>query len=239
MLELTAIQKIVLAVAIVALGGSGAYMFVTRGQSAPPVAPIYQPPTADQQISYVVVQVAGAVKSPGIYQFPGGVRAYEAIQRADGFTDEADEESVNLAEVLKDGQKIVVGAKVVEPAPAAEVSAPSEAGPSPATPESIAPPSPALAPPVAEEPPLYPRPPSDSYAPPPQQPPLVNLNTTTQQELERVPGIGPVIAQRIVLYRARYGPFRRVEELMLIQGIGPRTFELLKPYVTLGTSAVQ
>jgi len=231
LLELTTIQKIVLAIAVVALGGSGAYMFMGHSQAPPPpVTSVYQPPAAGEQTSYVVVQVAGAVKSPGIYQFPGGVRAYEAIQRAGGFTDEADEESVNLAEVLQDGQKIVVEAKVVEPAPAAEVSAP---------PEPVAPPTPAPAPPVVEVPPQSPRPPPASYAPAPQPALPVHLNTATQAELERVPGIGPVIAQRIVLYRAQYGLFRRIEELMLIQGIGPRTFELLKPYVTLGTSAVQ
>ena len=48
-----------------------------------------------------------------------------------------------------------------------------------------------------------------------------------------MPGIGPVLAKRILRYRSQYGPFRRVEELMLIEGIGPRKFDAIKPYATL------
>jgi competence protein ComEA len=49
--------------------------------------------------------------------------------------------------------------------------------------------------------------------------------------LERLPGIGPALASRIVEQRERYGPFRRAEHLMLVRGISERRFRQLRPYV--------
>ncbi len=233
MLELTTIQKVILALAIVTLGGSGAYIFVARSSAPSPLPTnIYQPPSPIQQVTYIMVQVGGAVNRPGLYQLQAGARVYEAIQQAGGFTGQADQEEVNLAAVLEDGQKVVVPTIPAEPSAPQPASAPPPSQPVPAA-------SPPPAQPTAPRTTQRPAQPADSGLPPSRQVVLVNLNTATQQDLERVPGIGPVIARRIVAYRARYGPFRRIEELMLIEGIGPRTFELLKPYVTLGTSAVQ
>ncbi len=239
MLELTTIQKIVLAVAVVALGSSGAYVFVTRSDTPPP-ASVYEPPSYQQQVTYVIVHVAGAVQHPGLYTLRSGARAYEAIQQAGGFTADADTESVNLAAIVKDGEKIEVTVKPTETAPPQQALPPPEEVSSrraPPEPEAGLAPSQVqpVTPPAREPPSPLPA----QRAPAREQPILVDLNTATQQQLERVPGIGPVLAERILRYRAQYGPFRRIEELMLIEGIGPRTFELLKPYVTLQNIAVQ
>jgi len=61
----------------------------------------------------------------------------------------------------------------------------------------------------------------------------VNVNTASAQELERLPGVGPALAARILEHREKNGAFKRVEDLMLVKGIGEKSFERLKPYVAL------
>jgi competence protein ComEA len=62
---------------------------------------------------------------------------------------------------------------------------------------------------------------------------LVDLNTAGVAELDALPGIGPVLAQRIVDHRSRQGPFRSVEELDDVPGIGPATAAELAELVTV------
>jgi competence protein ComEA len=69
--------------------------------------------------------------------------------------------------------------------------------------------------------------------PPAETAPPLNLNTATQQQLEKLPGIGPAVAQRILEHRQKNGPFKKVEDLMNVQGIGEKTFLRLKPLVTV------
>ena len=65
-----------------------------------------------------------------------------------------------------------------------------------------------------------------------QETPLISINEASREELERLPGIGPALAARIVEHRERYGRFRRAEHLMLVRGISERRFLQLRPYVT-------
>ena len=60
-----------------------------------------------------------------------------------------------------------------------------------------------------------------------------NINTATKEELEALPGIGPVKAQAIIDYRVQHGGFKTLEELKDVKGIGARRFEKLKPELTL------
>jgi competence protein ComEA len=62
---------------------------------------------------------------------------------------------------------------------------------------------------------------------------IVNLNTATAAELQALPGIGAKVAERIVEYRVKKGLFKKVEELMNVQGIGEKSFLKLKPLVTV------
>lgn len=61
--------------------------------------------------------------------------------------------------------------------------------------------------------------------------PTLNLNTATVQQLESLPGVGPVTAQRILTYRDAHGGFTRVEELQEVDGIGPKTYAQLAQLV--------
>lgn len=59
----------------------------------------------------------------------------------------------------------------------------------------------------------------------------LDLNRASVEELDRLPGIGPVLARRIVEHRARLGAFRSTDELLGVPGIGVRSLERLRPYV--------
>jgi competence protein ComEA len=61
---------------------------------------------------------------------------------------------------------------------------------------------------------------------------LVNINTATAQELQLLPGIGPAKAQRVIDYRTGH-PFRTIEELARVKGIGPKTVRKLRPHLTV------
>jgi competence protein ComEA len=61
----------------------------------------------------------------------------------------------------------------------------------------------------------------------------VLLNTAGEAELISLPGIGPVLAQRIIAHRQREGPYQRLEDLLQVEGIGPKLLERLRPLVTV------
>lgn len=61
----------------------------------------------------------------------------------------------------------------------------------------------------------------------------VDLNRAGVGELDGLPGIGPVLAGRIVLQRRRFGPFRGVDELLAVRGVGPRLLERIRPWTTV------
>jgi competence protein ComEA len=61
----------------------------------------------------------------------------------------------------------------------------------------------------------------------------VNVNTATAADLERLPGVGPVLAGRIVEHREANGLFRQLDGLLQVKGIGPRLYARLKPHLTL------
>jgi len=62
---------------------------------------------------------------------------------------------------------------------------------------------------------------------------VVNINQATSAELARLPRVGLKLADRIVLHRKEHGPFRRIEDLMEVKGVGEKFFSALKPYLTV------
>lgn len=67
----------------------------------------------------------------------------------------------------------------------------------------------------------------------------LDLNRATFEELESLPGIGPKIAKEIIEYRERFGPFKSLEDLLKIKGIGPKRFEILKKYLKVDKDVSQ
>ena len=64
--------------------------------------------------------------------------------------------------------------------------------------------------------------------------PLVNVNTADLETLDKLSGIGPALAERIIQYREENGPFAAVEELLQVRGIGPATLERFQDEITIG-----
>jgi competence protein ComEA len=62
-------------------------------------------------------------------------------------------------------------------------------------------------------------------------PTSIEINHASAEDFERLPGIGPELARRIVAYRKKHGPFRRVEDVLVIRGIGPKKWKALRPHL--------
>ena len=61
----------------------------------------------------------------------------------------------------------------------------------------------------------------------------ININTATAEQLDQLPDIGPVLAQRIIAYRDAFGPFSSVEDLLYVNGIGEKTLAKIREYITV------
>jgi competence ComEA-like helix-hairpin-helix protein len=65
-------------------------------------------------------------------------------------------------------------------------------------------------------------------------PSRLNINTASAAEMEKLPGVGKILAERIVAHREQYGPFRRVEYLMMVHGFSDHKFRALRELITVG-----
>lgn len=158
----------------------------------------------------VVVSVVGLVHKPGLVTLAPGARIADALQAAGGPVDGADTIGLNMARPLGDGEQIVVG---LAPTP----------GKAPVLGSSVGPGSPA-----AQSPPGGP---STSGKPKAGAQAAVDLNTATVEELDGLPGVGPVTAAAIVAWRQAHGKFTTVDQLAEVDGIGPARLDKLRALV--------
>jgi competence protein ComEA len=158
-----------------------------------------------------VIHVVGQVRRPGVVKLPAGARVDDAVEAAGGALDGADLTRVNLARMLVDGEQLFV------PRPGEEVPA-QGAGP-PAG--------------GGQGEPAGPGGQGAGAGEGAGQGGLVNVNTATSAQLEELPGVGPVLAGRILEWREQNGRFSSVDELGEVSGIGPKVLERLRPLVTV------
>lgn len=157
----------------------------------------------------VVVSVVGLVHTPGLVTLAPGARIADALKAAGGTTDGADTIGLNMARQVGDGEQIVVGIAPAKGQPSVLGSSVSSGSGAPAAPG---------APTV-----------SGTTRPAPAE--VLNLNTATVQQLDTLPGIGPVTAAAIVAWRDANGKFKSVDQLAEVDGIGPARLEKLRPLV--------
>lgn len=162
------------------------------------------PPTTVAMEVPLQVHVTGAVVRPGVYALDPGSRLVHAVEAAGGMTTEADEERINLADRVVDGQQVYVPRQ----------GTPIPPSPTPARPEvSFADPGRSGGVAVVGG--------------------VVNINTASVAELETLPGIGPALAQRIIEHRQVNGPFADPSEIMAVRGIGEATYAALADRITV------
>ncbi|KRO04933.1 DNA uptake protein related DNA-binding protein [Levilactobacillus paucivorans] len=148
----------------------------------------------------VFVDVQGAVRKPGLYQFGPEMRVADAIQTAGGLAPRADRQQINLATRLTDQQKLYIPLKG-EKVPQVATSGTSAGG----TSDSQGSGGPTT---------------------------VVNLNTATVADLQRLTGIGEKKAQKIVAYREEHGSFKSVKDLAQVPGFGDKTVANLQDQLT-------
>ncbi|MDK1327859.1 helix-hairpin-helix domain-containing protein [Arthrobacter sp. zg-Y1143] len=171
------------------------------------------PTTASGGAGVVVVHVAGAVQRPGVVRLEAGSRIVDAVDAAGGSAADADLAAVNLAAVLEDGAMVLVP-RLGEAAPPAAGTAAERGGGSGGVPGiSGGTGAGAGAAPGAGSP--------------------VNLNTADSAQLQELPRVGPVLAERIIAWRTEHGRFSRPEDLDAVPGIGEAMMAALLPLVTV------
>jgi competence protein ComEA len=164
--------------------------------------PTPSPPSPDGP---VVVSVVGLVHKPGLVTLGTGARIADALTAAGGALDGADLMGLNMARRVADGEQIIVGIA----APPGEPTTLGSSVGSESAPTSAAP--------------------TSGTATAPGGP--VDLNTATVDELDALPGVGPVTAAAIVAWRDANGSFTSVDQLGDVDGIGPARLEKLRAQV--------
>ena len=175
----------------------------TLSRASPSGSSSASPSGGDAAAALVIVHVVGQVAKPGVYRLRAGVRVGDAVTAAGGATRAADLAAVNLARVLVDGEQIVV------PKPGEVVAAPGGAGSGGAGAAG------------------------SSGSAGSAGGGKVALNSADLTALETLPGVGPVLAQRILDWRTEHGRFTTIDELGEVSGIGEKVLAQLTPKVTL------
>lgn len=154
----------------------------------------------------VVAHAAGAVAQPGVHRLPPGARVDDLIRAAGGLAPDADPARLNLAAPLADGDRVYVPRRGEADLPAVALPEGGAAGTGAGGPGGGAG--------------------EDEGAP-------IDINTADEAQLDELPGVGPSIAAAIVAHREENGPFRSVDDLLDVRGIGEAKLAEIRPRATV------
>ena len=171
--------------------------------------------TRNETTSQIYVDLGGEVNHPGVYEVSSGTRLFQVIEKAGGLKDSADTDSINQAEAVTDGQKIIIGSK--------DETSPYYTGTGRVQKNDTSSQSGYGTGNVS----------SGTAVRKTENGAVVNINLAGLTELQLLPGVGPSTAQKIVDYRQQNGKFQRIEDIKNISGIGDKTFENLKDYIEI------
>lgn len=157
-------------------------------------------PAIQIEVPPLIIHIAGAVKIPGVYQLKSTDRIVDAVKIAGGATEEANLDLINLAALLKDGQKIIIPYKTY-----------SETGEeiNTNTYNYVA----------------------SAYSSSGSTSAKININTANANMLQNLPGIGPVLSERIIEYRNQNGLFGVIDDIIDVSGIAEKKYEGIKDQI--------
>ncbi len=194
----------------------------------------------------ILVHVIGQVRKPGLVRIPEGSRISDAVEVAGGALEDADLEVINLAYKLQDGKQVYIPSKDERPPDISGEDVKSRpAGASPAKDSGSASETLTRKPQPGVQPDVLPprKAPADSSGvigenhgqaeAGGEENTLVNINTAGLEQLDRLPGIGPSTAQKIIDYRSKNGLFKAPQDIMKVNGIGDSKYEKIKDRITI------
>lgn len=164
-------------------------------------------PSQEDTSQRIVIYIDGCVAHPDVYELPASARVKDSIDRAGGLTSDADVAALNLASELHDGEKVHIP-RVGEDATLTQDSTGAASGDSYRQDRGAS---------------------TTRKGHAPTRP--ISLNKASKNELLELPGVGPAVADRIIADRREHGPFKHVEDLKRVKGIGSKKFEKLRKYL--------
>ena len=172
--------------------------------------------------------MAGGVRGRSLYVLPRGSRVMQALLAAGGPAADADIDAVNLAEPVTDGEKVFVPKLGV----ALKAAVSSEASPTASAMKARSAAVP-IAVKASKSGGSKSASSSHSSKISADSGEQIGLNSATLEQLERLPGVGPSMAAKILAYRQQSGGFAKIDDLTLVPGLGPKKLAKLTPFVSL------
>ncbi len=192
---------------------------------------------------YILVDIKGEVKTPGVYKLPANSRVIDAIEASGGLTKKAVTTYINLSKTLKDENVIIINKKselkkIEEKKNIEEIKINDNSSVSVKTTDVIT----NDVDKVKEEPTTetVTKAPEEGASPANEissetkkETTSVNINESSIEELTTISGIGESKAKAIIEYRTTNGPFKSIEEIKNVSGIGDKLYDKIKAYITI------